>query len=303
MSGRRGRTVRVHALAKINLTLRVFGRHVDGYHDIRTVFQSIALRDTLVFEPVDGPFSLQCSSASCPADRGNLVWKAAEHLWRWARRRGTPHGVRAVLRKSIPLQSGLGGGSSDAAASLRALADFWGLDVAPDVLAGLGADLGADVPFFLHGGTALGVDRGDTIFRLPDFPSHRVVLAIPGVGVSTADAYRWLDERAGVRPRSVRRARLWLERWDVPAGELGNDLEAPVVARHPHIGRLVRGFERAGATYAAMSGSGSAVFGLFDDRHTARSAAQTLARPGIRTLVTRTVTAGQARTASEPREP
>ena len=281
----RGDTLRVRAFAKINLTLRVLGRTPDGYHDLRTVFQSIALHDTLTLVVGDGPFSIRCDDPSCPTDAKNLVWKAADRLWRSTGRGTSVSGVTVTIRKRIPSQAGLGGGSSDAAAALRALDALWGLGRTDSELYGIARELGADVPFFLVGGTSLGVGRGDRLFPLRGGPSCSVVLVMPGFGVSTADAYKWFDADAPhprTKPPSVPAG------WGIPAEEFGNDLEPPVVRRHPAIGRLIGSLRKAGAQYAAMSGSGSAVYGLFERVTDADTAARRLATRTVRTLVTRT---------------
>jgi 4-diphosphocytidyl-2-C-methyl-D-erythritol kinase len=284
------RVVRVRAPAKINLTLRVDARRADGYHDLRTVFQAVALHDTLTFEVVPGPFRLECNDPACPTDATNLVWRAAQALWKAGGRRGTARDVRVRIVKRIPAQAGLGGGSSDAAATLGALARLWRLALSPERRLAVAAGLGADVPFFLTGGTALGIGRGDRLFLLPDLPPAWVAIACPAFGVSTKDAYTWLDEdRAmGRRPRAASIPDAFSRMW--PPGELGNDLEPPVRRRHPAIGRLVRALMRKGAVYAAMSGSGSAVFGLFPSEGGARAAARALQTPACRTFVTRTLT-------------
>lgn len=299
MSRAAAAAVRVHAPAKINLSLRVLARRDNGYHDIRTVFQSIAMHDTLVFERMRGPLELRCSDPECPADDTNLVWRAAQRLWTWSGRKGRVEGVSIRLTKRVPSRAGLGGGSSDAAATLRALAALWRIEIGFEELTRLAAELGADVPFFLHGGTALGVDRGDTVFPLPDLPAYDVVVVIPRFGVSTADAYRWFDEAPPASARAKRPAGE-VPSLGIPPVELRNDLEVPVTARHPEVGRLVRRLRREGAAYAAMSGSGSAVFGLFA-RGSGADAAATLQRPDVSALVTRTLTARQALTLSRVR--
>jgi 4-diphosphocytidyl-2-C-methyl-D-erythritol kinase len=288
--------VRVTAPAKINLTLRVRDRRADGYHDLRTIFQAVALHDTLRFEHRPGPFTLDCDDPACPGDRTNLVWQAAQALWKASGRRGAVRDVHVRIVKRIPAQAGLGGGSSDAAATLRALALLWRRALPPERLRALAGTLGADVPFFLAGGTALGVERGDILFSLPDLPSLWVALALPAFGVSTRDAYRWLDEdraahegRRPPRPRSPRRQPHPAFAFLLPFDERGNDLERPVRARHPAIGRLVGAMDRRGAVSAAMSGSGSAVYGLFTTERDARAAADALRGPSCRTLVTRTL--------------
>jgi 4-diphosphocytidyl-2-C-methyl-D-erythritol kinase len=292
--------VRIRSYAKINLTLRVIGRRPDGYHDLRTVFQTLALHDTLTLTPRRGPFVLTCATPSVPLDESNLVAKAAAALWRAIGGTGAPHGVAIALTKRIPLQAGLGGGSSNAAAALQALAQIWRARLADGELAAIAASLGADVPFFLRGGTALGVDRGDRLYRLPAFPRSSVVLVLPDFGVSTADAYRWFaDARrasdAGGGSRAGKSALpAW---WPYPAEETTNDLEPPVVARYPEIGTIKRRLLEAGAVYAAMSGSGSAVFGLFSNPVAAERAGRRGPREGWRCFVTRTM-AGNAPTRS-----
>jgi 4-diphosphocytidyl-2-C-methyl-D-erythritol kinase len=273
--------VRVNAFAKINLALHVLGARRDGYHELRTTFQTLVLHDTLTFSASRGPFEIVCDDPACPVDRSNLVWRAAERLWRMAGRRGAPGGVRVRLTKRIPLQAGLGGGSSDAAAALRALAKLWRMKLRRDRLRRIAIQLGADVPFFLEGGTVLGLNRGDVLRPLDDWPASWVLLVLPDFGVSSKDAYRWWD--------SAGRPPLLLDRSTATVTLCGNDLEGPVAARHPEIPRIVAALMRAGAHHAAMSGSGSAIFGLFHDRRAAETAARTLGRPSRRTLVTRTL--------------
>jgi 4-diphosphocytidyl-2-C-methyl-D-erythritol kinase len=293
--------VRVRAFAKINPTLAVLGRRDDGYHDLRVTFQSLTLHDTLVFERIDGPLRIVCDDPSIPEGRSNLVWRAAEQVWRAAGQSGDPRGVRVRLDKRIPARAGLGGGSSDAAAALRALNVLWDARLARASLHELGASLGADVAYFLQGGTAIGLDRGDRLSPLPDWPETWVALLVPSVGVSTADAYGWLDRdrRAGhrrSRSRAPRRAR----RWALPGVDPGNDLQGPVGRRHPEVVGLVRLLIERGAAVAAMSGSGSAVFGLFRSRAKAEVAAMAVAEPSCPAIVTRTITRREYAARSRP---
>ena len=288
--------LKVRAPAKINLSLEIVGMRGDGYHELRTIFQSIALHDTLTIRGRRGPFALQCDDPACPADPTNLVWRAAQCVWAAAGRRGALRDVEIQLTKRIPLQAGLGGGSSDAAAALRALGSIWRLG--RGALGEMAASLGADVPYFLEGGTALGLDRGDRLYALADHPAAWVVLVLPGFGVSTVEAYQWWDEQndPGGRPTDAGRT-------DVPRPAVGrtlsspasrsgpasprpsfavrNDLQAPVAARHRQIADIAAALQRAGASHAAMSGSGSAVFGLFGSRTAAEGAARALSRPGV----------------------
>lgn len=280
-------SVTVRAFAKINLDLRILGLLPDGYHDVRTVLQSVRLHDTLVFTATPGAFVIECDVPGVPLDARNLVWKAAALLGHVGRRAGTPAGARVTLTKRIPAEAGLGGGSSDAAATLLALTRLWRLDLDLPSLLRLGARLGADVPFFLAGGTVLGAGRGDDISPLTEPPRVSVVIVKPPFGVSTPDAYRWFDEDGPPRPNRTRR-RL-PSSW--PAWSLGvrNDLEAPVARRHPTIRRVVRALTALGACYAAMSGSGSAVYGLFSTPAEAVVAQHALSRRGWQAWATETV--------------
>ena len=248
------RSVVVRAFAKINLSLRLTGTRPDGFHELQTVLQAIDLADTLTCSARPGPFRLACRAAGVPRDRGNLVWRAADALWRAAGRDGDPRDAAIAITKRIPPQGGLGGGSSDAAAALLALRRVWGVPIEDEQLHAIGRSLGADVPFFLVGGTALGLGRGDELYPLADLPRWWVLLALPPFGVSTADAYGWFDaDQADGAPPGAGHQRLdgvWLAH----ATALVNDLEAPVVRRHPEIGRLRDVLKDRGAVMAAMSG-------------------------------------------------
>lgn len=272
------------ARAKINLHLAVHARRPDGYHALTTVFQAIDLADTLTIVEQDGPFTLRCPGSDAPEDDSNLVVRAARAL---AAELGRPEpaGLLVTLDKQVPTQAGLGGGSADAMAALRLLCEVWAVPSDRDLLARVGGRLGSDVPFFAWGGTALGRGRGDELTPLPALPRLACAILRPPFGVSTADAYRWIAEsRAGHPPVEPpfdppARADRWLER----LSGCRNDFEAVVAARHPEIAEAVATLRGAGARLAMMSGSGSAVFGLFADAGTASRAMVPLAgRPGWR---------------------
>ena len=268
------REITVRAFAKINLDLHVLGVRPDGYHELRTTFQSVALSDVLTFTRTRGPFRIECDDPAFPTDRTNLIWKAAERLMRLSRRRDIPSGVTVHVEKNIPMQSGLGGGSSDAAATLRALSVLWRVKVSDAELRHAAAAIGADVPYFLEGGTAIGFHRGDLIVPLDDIPRAWAVIVVPEFGVSTKEAFAWWDQGRQDR-RDGRRK------------QTANDLQAVVSKRHPIVTTLVRALKKHGAFHASLSGSGSAVFGLFRRRPAAQAAARLLSGP--RTFVTPTL--------------
>jgi 4-diphosphocytidyl-2-C-methyl-D-erythritol kinase len=293
--------VAVRAFAKINLTLKVLANRDDGYHEVRTVLQAVDLHDALTFRVAPGPFRIETRDPTCPTDRTNLVWRAAAHLWRAIGRSGPLRNVCVQIDKGIPAQAGLGGGSSDAAATLKGLAVLWRVKPGAANLPAIAAKVGADVPFFFEGGTALGLGRGDIVVPLLDWSRSWIVLVVPEFGVSTKDAYFWFDRdlRSRPRPRPLAQSSDWHpaspKGWTPPVQELRNDLQDPVVRRHAALGSVLSALRRSGAAHAAMSGSGSGVFGLFARRDKARSAAALLARAGHRTLLTKTLTRAEYR--------
>ncbi len=269
------------APAKLNLGLRVLRRRPDGYHDLETAFLPIGWADRLTAQHSPG-LTLACSDPALPTDASNLVVRAALAL---ARHAGVEPRAALTLSKRVPYGAGLGGGSSDAAAALRLCAGLWHLDVSEPDLHALAAGLGSDVPFFLVGAPALATGRGERLDRLirdDGTPWHcpfALVVAVPDVHVSTAEAYALVTPDD--RPRPDLRAAVLsddLARWQ---REIANDFEAPLCARHPAIALARDALRDAGAGYAAMSGSGSAVFGVFADAARARAAAERL-RPTCR---------------------
>jgi 4-diphosphocytidyl-2-C-methyl-D-erythritol kinase len=276
------RPLSIRAFAKVNLDLRVLHRRPDGYHEIRTLFQTLELHDTLTFRTTRAPFEIQASGEPIPLDSSNIAWKAAQSIWKVMGCLGDPHGVSVQIVKRIPVQAGLGGGSSDAAATLIALNRLWNARLSPLVLFELAAALGADVPFFLLGGTAVGGGRGDVLYPLADLPPRHVVLTRPAAGVSTADAYGWLDAATRAVPARQRLNVAW------PPGsmEVANDFEPIVAERVPEVATLRTLLVRSGAELAMMSGSGSAVYGLFAREGAARQAVAGLQGAGVNTWQT-----------------
>jgi 4-diphosphocytidyl-2-C-methyl-D-erythritol kinase len=281
------RTLILRPTAKINLTLRVGPRREDGFHEVRSLMQSIALHDTLTFSVRKGPFGLSCRMPGVPADQTNLVWKAATTLWTALGREGEPRDIHVKIEKSIPSQAGLGGGSSNAAATLVGLQTLWGSRLPRRELMRVAASLGSDVPFFLLGGTALATGRGEDLYPVEDIQKFGVVIIKPSFGVGTAEAYRWLDDdRAAGLPDGAAGREIEVG-WPTGGVALQNDLTGPVARRHPAIQEVLDALVAEGAQGAQMSGSGSAVFALFSETVASR-AARRLRRPEWWVTVTRT---------------
>lgn len=287
------RAIVVRPSAKINLTLSVGPRRPDGFHDVMTIMQSIALGDTVAVTPRVGPFALTVRSPGVPGDRSNLIWRAAERLWSAMGRQGDPRDAHIRLDKQIPVAAGLGGGSADAAAALVGLNTVWNARQSLRQLLAIGSELGSDVPFFLIGGTAIGVGRGNELYPVEDAARLGVIVIKPSFGVATADAYRWLDDSRTGAPGPAAPGRRVEVGWAWGAVDLRNDLQAPVAARHPMVDDMVAACLREGALGASMSGSGSAVFGLFTET-VARRAVARLQRPDWLVLLSRTLTRREA---------
>ncbi len=274
--------------AKINLGLRILRLRGDGYHDIKTRFQTIDLRDEIEVAVLPAGLELIVEGLSVPADSSNLVFRTAEALREG--RRGLP-GARIRLTKRIPVAAGLGGGSSDAAATMVALNHLWALDLPTEDLARIGSRLGADVPFFLWGGTALGRGRGDEIEPLPDLPRRGVCLVLSPFEVSTREAYRGWDEQAvrspslGESPESSRCD----EAWGETADSCRNDFTTPLLVHRSELREHLDRLLRLGATAVSLSGSGPTLYGLFADERAALSAAEKSDWGEARTHACRTV--------------
>jgi 4-diphosphocytidyl-2-C-methyl-D-erythritol kinase len=257
------RRARVRALAKINLDLRVLGKRPDGYHELRTIFQTVSLADTLAiaFTP-SRTTSIELQDAAEIPD--NLVARAARLAMEAMGKTGR---VEMQLEKRIPMGAGLGGGSSDAAAVLLALPALAGRPLPLEQLCKIGEQLGSDVPFFLLGGTAVGIGRGTELFPLPDGRPRAAVIAAPGIHVSTAGAYADLSPRLTTESQENKIFSFQSHIWSGADGTAGeNDFEEVVIQRESRLAELLKRLVRAGASPARMTGSGSALFGLFRDR-------------------------------------
>jgi 4-diphosphocytidyl-2-C-methyl-D-erythritol kinase len=256
------RRARVRALAKINLDLRVLGKRPDGFHELRTVFQTISLADTLEIAYTPGrKTAITLADDLRIAD--NLVVRAARLVMDAMRATGR---IEMRLTKRIPMGAGLGGGSSDAAAVLLALPVLVGRPGDLPKLSAIGEQLGSDVPFFLLGGTAVGIGRGSELFPLPDAPAQRGILVAPGIHVNTAQAYRELSPRLTTELQQNKIFSFQSVTWDSSSlASARNDFESVVFEHHRKLATLKKRLVQAGATAALMTGSGSALFGLFPD--------------------------------------
>jgi 4-diphosphocytidyl-2-C-methyl-D-erythritol kinase len=257
----------LRAFAKINLDLRVLGRRSDGFHEIRTIFQTIDWFDEIRIEPSP---SFTFSATQGPQDDTNLAVKAVQEFERVA---GLPVRAAIHLTKHIPAGAGLGGGSSDAAAVLFGLQRFCNYQLGPVELLGALRNLGSDVPFFAIGGRAAGVGRGDEVIPLPDNPGYGLIVIMPGLAVPTSEAYSWLTVPA--RSNNIEGfCAHFLS--DSGTEEWVNDFEAPVFRRFPELADIKGELLKSGAYRAALTGSGAAVFGQYRTAEEASRAAESL---------------------------
>jgi 4-diphosphocytidyl-2-C-methyl-D-erythritol kinase len=286
------REVPILAFAKINLRLEILGKRSDGYHELRTIFQSVSLHDDLRLHASRRPgisLSIRGNAAlSKEPFQRNLVYRAVDALRHELKIRS---GVEIELRKIIPAGRGLGGGSSDAAAALLGYLRLTGRKLPLSRLLEIASSLGADVPFFLFGGRALGVSRGNEIYPLPDIPKVSVLIVSPrDIHVPTLDAYRWLKARSLTLTKRAADPTLWkfcALCWSAQGSGLSNDFERPVFRRHPRLDQIKRALLQRGAAEASLAGSGSAVFGVFPSPAQARRAA--VGFPDDQTFVCETI--------------
>ena len=253
-------SVRVPAYAKLNLGLRVLNKRPDNYHELRTVFQTISLADRLdiAFTPAR---KTTIDIAGTPEIPDNLVGRAAHAVLQALKIHAD---IRFQLKKRIPSGAGLGGGSSDAAAVLLTLPVLAGKPLPPAKLNAIATQLGSDVPFFLYGGTALGLGRGEELYPLQGSRVRHALLIAPAVHSSTADAYRGMAEQLTSIPLQNKLDSFQQNLWHDAAGPAENDFEPVVFAQYPELKRIKARLVRLGARPAAMTGSGSALFGVFE---------------------------------------
>ncbi len=273
-------SVRLRAFAKVNYALSIKGVREDGYHEISTVFQNVSLADEVELERADRGFGLRVEPEEAQTGplEENTIYRAWELLCGHA---GSELPVRVTLRKKIPAGAGLGGASADAAAFLVGADALFGLRLSPEELAGVGLCIGADVPFCLSGGTALGEGVGEVLNPLPAPPDHRLLLVKPESGAETAGIYRAYDENPPAEKTATEPAVTALREADLHGlgAAVGNDL-APITKRFvPEVAAYEKGLLEAGALGASMSGTGTAVYGIFETEEDARRAMSRLEAP------------------------
>ena len=258
------KTLRLRSFAKINHGLNILRKRPDGYHELRTIYQTIGLHDRLEISLSKSGKGIivECDNPAIPAGSGNLVYRTCEA---WAKVRGWRGRMQVEIAKSIPLGSGLGGASTNAATTILGLERLSGDRLDPTARQRLAASLGSDVPLFLLGGRVLGCGRGEEVYPLIDLPSLHCLVIFPGFSVSTAEAYR----EAGLRLTDdaasayIGSFGAWPHFPLMSWGPAENDFEYVVFTRWPELARLKRQLIRAGAEVASLTGSGSAVYALF----------------------------------------
>lgn len=268
--------MKINAYAKINLTLDITGTRADGYHLLRMVMQSVSLHDTITIDKTEGPVAVYCVREDVPCDASNTAAKAAQAFFASVNQPNA--GVRIQIEKQIPSQAGLGGGSADAAAVLHALNQMYGTRLSLQQLCEIGLTVGADVPFCVRGGTLLAEGIGEQLSAVPLMPDCVLVIVKPQIGVNTKEAFALAD--AALVPQKDSSAVMLkaLESGSLSAvsGALSNAFAE--ILQIPQVEELRRKLCESGALNACMTGSGSAVFGIFDDEVAAKACVESLKR-------------------------
>jgi 4-diphosphocytidyl-2-C-methyl-D-erythritol kinase len=313
-------TVTIPSFAKINLGLRIGATRPDGFHDLRTVYQTIALHDVVSISIERGSgIGIRCEDPRVPTESTNSCFRIVERAVQALKVRAR---IVIEINKRLPVQGGLGGASGNAVAALLSLERSLRKKLPAAERLQIAAEVGSDIPLFLIGGTVLGVGRGEEVYPLPDLPPTPCVIALPDIPISTPKAFADWDEEAKLTPSThsdrmlefSREISAWLNAaqigrrsgvsargggraenllLDLVRTGIENDFEKVVFPKYPELLEVKRVLEKAGAKYASLSGSGSAIYGLFDSQQKAAAAAKRLIRRGTRALVTSTLTRRQ----------
>ncbi|HWR34922.1 MAG TPA: 4-(cytidine 5'-diphospho)-2-C-methyl-D-erythritol kinase [Clostridia bacterium] len=311
-------SVAIRSFAKVNLGLAIGERRDDGFHELRTIYQTVALHDVLRVDVSKGTgIEIRCKDPRVPADESNTCWRVADRVLKALKHRGK---VVIQIEKSLPVQGGMGGASSNAVATMFAMERSLKTVLPAQERLRIAAEVGCDLPLFLLGGTVLGCSRGEEIYPLSDLPEIPVVIVTPDVGVSTPDAFTRWDElvangkltptgSSGTITEFSRSAFEWLSSMSfssgVPAQKGGdraetllldlvragieNDFERVVFPEYPELRDMKRVLEREGAKYASLSGSGSTLYGLFENQAAAEQAAERMRAAGLPAQATSTL--------------
>jgi 4-diphosphocytidyl-2-C-methyl-D-erythritol kinase len=261
-------SIRLNSFAKINLALEILGKRSDGYHELRTIFQTIDLHDVIYINETAKGIEIESKHPDMPLDENNLAYKAAKKIKSLS---GVKKGLHIRIEKNIPIAAGLGGGSSNAASTLLGLNKLWNLKLDDKSLITIAAAIGSDVPFFILGGTALGLGRGDELFALKEITEKYIILACPRIHISSEDAYK----KWNLKLTKKKNSNIILRKFVFYKGnldqELRNDFEG-VIEEAPLIAEIKAQMKKSGSRICSMSGSGPAVFGIFDDSGSATKA-------------------------------
>jgi 4-diphosphocytidyl-2-C-methyl-D-erythritol kinase len=262
------KSIELFSHAKINLRLDIVGKRKDGYHDIRTLFQKVSLRDELRITTSGSSIKVECDNHQVPANEGNLAYTAAQAIFN---QYGIKDGVSISIKKNIPIAAGLGGGSSNAASTLLGINQLFGLGASTRELMRIGRDIGADVPFFIFGKTALATGIGDRLEKIEITPKLWLLLITPGIQISTAWAYSNL--RMELTSSSINtNIPNCINHLTEIISLLSNDLEKAVIPRYPIVKSIKEDLLNKGAKGSLMSGSGSTVYGIFSSEDEAKEA-------------------------------
>ncbi len=281
MCTQENRTVIRKAYAKINLGLDVTGRRPNGYHDVRMIMQTVDLYDVVTLQKAEEPgIFVETGREDLPGDKTNLVYRAADSMIRAC---GITEGIRIRLEKRIPMAAGMAGGSTDAAAVFHGVNELFDLGMSREALCSLGVEIGADVPYCIHGGTALAEGIGEKLTPLPKPPECILVIAKPDIDVSTKYVYENLHLESLQRHPDIdgMRAAILEGSLDGLTGRMENVLESVTAVRYPIIGELKALMCAGGAKNALMSGSGPTVFGVFERQEQAEAVCKEIQKRGL----------------------